>query len=221
MDTPANIPYPHQIELSLSPSGSNFWLQAVTWAPCPSPASPSRDPTTPRSTPVHVPMPQQSQEVKRAGAADSILQMGRLRLRVPLQGRGRLRLHSSWKGLQGLAGSIPGRPRPREVTHPRSHGDSGASSLICATGSFCCLWGSPGCSHLWGTSCIQLPATHTVVPSPATGYHHCPLQAPPPPLIKARLTSHCPWEVGEDPSLFYLNSAPRFKLIFPPHLPTF
>ena len=47
MDTPANIPYPHQIELGLSPNGSNFWLQAVTWAPCPSPASPSRDLTTP------------------------------------------------------------------------------------------------------------------------------------------------------------------------------
>ena len=180
-------------------------------------------PQPPWSTPVHVPMPQQSQEVKRAGAADSILQMGRLRLRVPLQGRGRQILHSSWKGLQGLTGSIPGTPRPREVTHPKSHGDLGASSLICATGSFCCLWGSPGCSRLWGTSCIQLRATHSVVPGPATGYHHCPLQAPPPPLIKARLTFHCPWEVGEDPSLFYLNSAPRFKLILSTtsaHFPT-
>lgn len=135
-------------------------------------------PTTPRSTPVHVPMPQPSQEVKRAGAADSILQMGRLRLRVPLQGRGRLRLHSSWKGPQGPAGSIPGRPRPGEVTHPRSHGDLGASSLICATGSRCCLWGCPGCSLLWGTSCIQLRAPHTVVSSPATGYHHRCLHGP-------------------------------------------
>lgn len=50
----------------------------------------------------------------------------------------------------------------------------------------------------------SLPAT--MFPSPDTG-HHCPSA-----WLKARLTSHRPREVGEDPfPPFQLNTAPRFQ----------
>lgn len=86
---PANIPYPcrNKTELGLSPSGSNFWLQAATLVSCPSPASPSSGSHNPLEHSCSVPIPQPSQEVKRAGAADSHFADGEIEAQGPTAGK--------------------------------------------------------------------------------------------------------------------------------------
>lgn len=143
---PQTPPLPHhppKTEQNLHRYRSNFWLQDVVQAFGLSPVSPSSNHWASKDHSCSCPWPCLSRPRSwRAGVTDSLSQMGTLSLqvRVPLQGRESLWTPSNEKEFHGPTGSIPQRPRPREVTLPKSHRELGASSLIFATHALCCPW---------------------------------------------------------------------------------